>query len=71
MYQHLMEPPHKTDLNRKLGLLKPLLGGRTDLSLLSKLDIYKTTFLPTVTYSTEVWGSGKASNIVPIQSLQS
>jgi hypothetical protein len=61
----------RTDLNRKFGLLRPLLSRRSKLSLDNKLTVYKMILLPTLTYAMEVWGSAKASNIVRIQRFQS
>ena len=61
----------RTDLNRKLGLLRPLLCRKSKLSLDNKLTLYKTILLPSSTYGIEVWGSAKASNIVRIQRFQS
>jgi hypothetical protein len=43
-----------TDLNRKFGLLRPLLSRRSKHSLDNKLTVYKTILLPTLTYAMEV-----------------
>jgi hypothetical protein len=73
--RRLTRNPHtrlkRTDLNRKLGLLRSLLIRRSKLSLDNKLTVYKMILLPTSTYAIEVWGSAKASNIVRIQRFQS
>jgi hypothetical protein len=61
----------RTNLNRKLSLLRPLLCRRSKLSLDNELTVYKMILLPTSTYAMEVWGSAKAFNIVFIQRFQS
>ena len=61
----------RTDLDRKFGLLSPLLGKGSKLSIDNKLTIYRTILMPSWTYAIEVWGSTKASNIARIQRFQS
>lgn len=58
-------------LKIKSAKLNWLMGRRSNLSLESKVLLYKAILKPIWTYGVTLWGCASASNIVPVQRLQS
>lgn len=61
----------RTELNRRYGLLRRILGPTSKLSTENKLTLYKTILRPIWTYGIELWGTAKQTNVNRIQAFQS
>jgi len=61
----------KISLNRRLSLLRNILGKSSKLNLKTKLNLYNLLLKPIWSYGIQIWGSSKKTNVQKIQVFQS
>ena len=66
-----VEDAHKSQLELKIKNMSWPINARSQLSLDSKLTVYKAILRPIWTYGVELWGCSKPSNTKILQTFQS
>lgn len=61
----------KLSLNRRLSILRSIMGKTSNLNLKSKINLYNLLLKPIWTYGIQLWGAAKKTNVNKIQVVQS